>query len=317
MTGIVTSSTLAPEVLLSAALDMLAVPTPKMIHNIAAKFDQLDANSGQALVRSRYNPLPTATVPLGNSGLPPPPTSISRVDLQAKPSFYGQYIPVNEQVILQNQDNVPANIVKRLGVSLRQTEDELTRYMFESTASFINCVNGTNGDNPTDLSRPDLNEVVSVLEDNDALTITDSIEGEDRYGTAPVRDAYIVMCNSKLIKDLENVPGFVPKAAYPNQDRVLREEWCTIGNFRFMTSSIGSKTLNASTNGNDIYNMFCCGIESYTVIGQDGYSAQMIYRPPILVGPLAQNAEMGWKMAQVPQIDNDAWVINLRATLSV
>lgn len=35
----------------------------------------------------------------------------------------------------------------RLGVSLRQTEDTLTRDMLASTASFINCVGGTNGKN--------------------------------------------------------------------------------------------------------------------------------------------------------------------------
>ena len=33
----------------------------------------------------------------------------------------------------------------RLGVSLRQTEDQLTRDMLASTASFINCTGGTNG----------------------------------------------------------------------------------------------------------------------------------------------------------------------------
>lgn len=33
----------------------------------------------------------------------------------------------------------------RLGVSLRQTEDELTRDMLASTAAFINCTAGTNG----------------------------------------------------------------------------------------------------------------------------------------------------------------------------
>ncbi len=34
---------------------------------------------------------------------------------------------------------------QRLGVSLRQTEDEITRNMLQSTASFINCVAGANG----------------------------------------------------------------------------------------------------------------------------------------------------------------------------
>jgi hypothetical protein len=34
---------------------------------------------------------------------------------------------------------------QRLGVSLRQTEDQLMRDMLASTASFINCVNGSDG----------------------------------------------------------------------------------------------------------------------------------------------------------------------------
>lgn len=33
----------------------------------------------------------------------------------------------------------------RLGVSLRQTEDQLMRDMLASTASFVNCVSGVNG----------------------------------------------------------------------------------------------------------------------------------------------------------------------------
>ena len=33
----------------------------------------------------------------------------------------------------------------RLGVSLRQTEDQLTRDMLAATASFINCTGGVNG----------------------------------------------------------------------------------------------------------------------------------------------------------------------------
>lgn len=46
---------------------------------------------------------------------------------------------------MQNQDPVLNEAARRLGVSLRQTEDQLTRDMLASTASFINCVGGING----------------------------------------------------------------------------------------------------------------------------------------------------------------------------
>jgi N4-gp56 family major capsid protein len=274
-------------------------------------------NGGTILRMRRYNPLNTATVPLGNSGVYPPPQQLTAIDIDAKISFYGTYVIINEQVTLQNQDPVLNEAAQRLGVSLRQTEDELTRNMLASTASFINCVNGTNGDNPTEIARADVDEVIKTLAGNNAYTISDSIEGEDKFGTAPVRDAYFAMCSTDLIGDLERVTGFIAKAQYPNQDKTLRPEWCSISNLRVLLSSIGSTTPNDSLNGATVYNIFVAGMEGYACIEQDGYSAQFIYRPPIYDGPLALNASVGYKFAEVPRITNDAWIINLRATLSI
>lgn len=206
---------------------------------------------------------------------------------------------------------------QRLGVSLRQTEDELTRNMLQATASFINATGGTNGDNPTEIARSDVDEVIKTLAGNNAYTISDSIEGEDKFGTAPVRDAYFAMTHTDLIGDLERVTGFIAKAQYPNQDKTLRPEWGSISNVRFLLSSIGSITPNASLNGANVYNIFVAGMEAYACIEQDGYSAQFIYRPPIYDGPLALNASVGYKFAEVPRITNDAWIINLRVTLSL
>ena len=202
----------------------------------------------------------------------------------------------------------------RLGVSLRQTEDELTRNMLASTASSINCTGGVNGDNPTELTRSDVDEIVRLLLDNDAYTIMDNIEGADKFGTAPVRDAYFALCSTQLTGDLDNVPGFIHKNQYPAPMDALRSEWGAIGNLRFLVSSIGSVSLNASANGSDVYNIFCVGMEAYACIEQDGYSASFIYRPPIYDGPLALNASVGYKFAEVPRITNDLWVLNLRAT---
>lgn len=171
-------------------------------------------------------------------------------------------------------------------------------------------------DNPTEITRSDVDEVIRTLADANAYTIAEHIEGEDKFGTAPVRDAYFALSSTQLIGDLEQVQGFIAKAQYPSPQHALRPEWGSVSNLRFLLSSIGSTTANASANGNDIFNIFCVGMEAYACIEQDGYSAQFIYRPPIYDGPLALNASVGYKFAQVPRITNDAWVINLRTTLS-
>ena len=314
--SITTTTTLPAPVQQSFSYKLLSVPTPYFIHRIPAMLKRMPRNGGTVLRMRRYNALPVSKVPLGNSGVTPPPVNLTAINIDAEMDFYGQYIILNEQVTLQNQDPVLNEAAQRLGVSLRQTEDELVRDMLAATASFINCTGGSNGDNPTDINRSDVDNVIRTLAGNNAYTISDNIEGEDRFGTAPVRDAYFALCSTDLIGDLENVSGFIAKAQYPSPMHALRPEWGSISNLRFLLSSIGSSTAAASLLGSRGYNIFCVGLEAYAIIEQDGYSSQFIYRPPIYDSPLALNASVGWKMAQVPRITNDAWVINLRATLA-
>lgn len=142
------------------------------------------------------------------------------------------------------------------------------------------------------------------------------IKGESNSLTAPVRDSYLALGHTDMIGQLDSVTGFLQKWSYPNQDSTMEPEWGTVANIRYLLSSVGSVASNSSALGADVYNLFHCGREGYTSIEQDGYSASFIYRPPIFDGALALNANVGWKMAEVPQIDNDAWVINLRTTLA-
>jgi N4-gp56 family major capsid protein len=313
--SITTTSTLPAPVQQSFSYKLLAVPVPNMIHKIPAMLKVMPRNGGTTLRMRRYNPLATSMVPLGNSGVTPPPQNLTAIDIDAKISFYGTYVQLNEQVTLQNQDPVLNECAARLGVSLRQTEDQLTRDMLASTASFINCTAGINGDNPTELTRSDIDDVVRALLGNNAYTILDHIEGEDKFGTAPVRDAYFALCHTDLTKNLDGVSGFIQKNQYPSPMNALRSEWGAVGNLRFLISSIGSITQSASNLGANVYNIFCVGMEAYACIEQDGYSASFIYRPPIYDGPLALNASVGYKFAEVPRITNDLWVLNLRCTL--
>jgi len=188
--------------------------------------------------------------------------------------------------------------------------------MLAATAAFANCVGGVDGDNPTEITRSDVDYVVRTLRGNNAYSFVTGVEGENKFGTAPVRDAYFGLGHTNLIGQLDNVNGFIQKWNYPNQQSTLDAEWGTVANVRFLLSSIGSVTPDASMLGADVYNIFCVGRESYAAVEQDGYSAQFIYRPPIYDGPLALNASVGYKFAEVPRILNDQWLLNLRCTLA-
>lgn len=314
---ITTTSNLPPPVQQWFDDVLLSRPEPLLIHNKMAMKKRLPYRSGTTVRYRRYNTLARATVPLGPSGITPPPQTLSALDIDAKMDWYGTYVIITDQVTIQNQDPVLNETASLLAQSLRETDDSLTKLMLESTASFINCVSGTNGDNPTELTRADIDAVIFALIGNSARMISDNIEGEDRFGTAPVRESYWVMCHSDILGNLENVDGFINTAQYPAQMNVLHAEWGSVGNSRWLYSPIGSFYANASALGNNLYNCFFTGREAYATIDQDGASAQFIYQG---LGsgndPLLQRQTAGYKFATVPRILNDAWLIALRATVA-
>ena len=62
---------------------------------------QMPRNGGTTLRMRRYNPLATAMVPLGNTGVTPPAQNLTAVDIDAKISFYGLLKGALELVLIR------------------------------------------------------------------------------------------------------------------------------------------------------------------------------------------------------------------------
>jgi N4-gp56 family major capsid protein len=183
--SITTTSLLSAPVQQSFSFKLLSVPVPYMIHKIPAELKSMPRNGGTTLRMRRYNPLAPAMVPLGNSGVNPPPQVLSSVNIDATMSFYGSYILLNEQVTLQSQDPVLNESAARLSVCLRQTEDQLMRDELVASSAMINATSGSDGDVPTEITRQDIDLVVRTLRNNMAYSFLSGVEGENRFGTAP------------------------------------------------------------------------------------------------------------------------------------
>lgn len=208
--------------------------------------------------------------------------------------------------------------VSVLGQSARETEDQLARSMFEGSAPPVNCTGGFNGDNPTNITPLDCSKVVRLLRAANAQFIMDMIEGENKFGTGPVRTAFFGLGHTNLSADLDQMVGFQNVASYANNSNLLQAEWGAQRNIRFLLSSVGSITPNASANLQDVYNIFIPGQDSYDMVDLDGYSLQFVYAPAEIASPrLRLYQTMGWKMAQVFNSTNTSWMANLRCTLAV
>lgn len=308
---------LPPEVQQSCDDILLSVKTPRLIHKLGAVTKELKEKGGSTLRMSRYDRLPTAPVPLGQDGAPIPSTPLARVDIDATVSIYGMYSAINQRVFLQNQDNVLSEVSELMGLSMRMTEDQLSRDALASGATQYWCVNGQNGDQPSNLSLPDIGEVTSGLLSNDAWMIFDREIGEDRFATAPVRDAYLAMGHTDLSQDLNNLNQFIPKWNYPNQNsQKLAAEWGSVNNVRFMLSSVGLKRPFASALGRTVYSVFVQGLEAVGCVYQDNFSARIIYKGPEFSDALQQNITIGYTFSEVTRVLNDLWISQMLCTLN-
>jgi len=312
----VTTSTLPAPVQIYYDRVLLSMEEPNLIHSKAAMKKNLASRSGNTIRMERYDDIGSATVPLGNTGVTPPSKSMSSIFVDAKINFFGTWVEINEQVELTSQSQVLNQRAKLLGRSMRQTEDDLIRDLLATTAFAIFAVGGLSGDSPTEITLSDIQDCVKSLLNHDAKTVASSLEASNKFGTAPVPNAYIGMGNSNLSSTLENINGFLGTHEYGSKGMIDMAEWGTVGRVRFLLSSRGSVSPNASALGNDVYNTLIAGMEAYTTIGLESNNAKFLYHSTAVAGgPLELNSTGGWKMSHGQAITNDAWICNLKSTV--
>lgn len=305
---------MAPELPVQAAEDLLSTPMFNLIHSFGVDLHYAESYIGRNYRMSRFNRLSTEGGELDGSGIDPAPEVPVRTDVDAKTEIFAKSIVVNEQVILWENSKTLTKFTALLGQWLREKEDLLMRDLFASSVSYINATGGINGDQPSNISLRDVNNIETILSGNDAKTMLSDLQATLRFGTAGVRDAFIALCHTNLQSDLQQVQGVLLKSAYPTQEGIRPEEYCSISRFRFFTSSKGIKTPGISSRGNSIYSIPMYGLESAAKIEQNNYTATIGYRPPWVVSSVGQNSQLYAKFAIGRAITNQNWVSGLNVT---
>src|SRR3990167_362390 len=312
--GITNINNMAPELPLQFSEDLLSTPMFNLIHSFGADLHYAESNVGKTTRMSRYERLSTDGGQLDGSGIDPAPEVPVRSDVDATMEIYAKTIVINEQVTLYENDKVLTKFTALLGQWLREKEDLLMRDLLASSVSYINATGGINGDQPSEISRQDINNIERILLGNEARTMLESIDAENKFGTAPTRDAFIALASTDIVSDLQNVSGVLLKNAYPNQSGLRPEEYFSVSRFRFFVSSKSAKSPGASLLGATVYSIPMYGLEAFAKIEQNNYSAVLGYRPPYVVSSVAQNSQLYGKFAIARAITNQNWISGLNVT---
>ena len=312
--GITNINNMAPELPLQFSEDLLSTPMFNLIHSFGSDLHYAESHIGKTTRMSRYERLSTDGGQLDGSGIDPAPEVVVRSDIDATMEIYAKTVVINEQVTLYENDKVLTKFTALLGQWMREKEDLLMRDLYASSVSYINAVGGINGDQPSEISRNDINNIERILLGNDARTMLEGIDAMDKFGTAPTRDAFIALASTDITPDLQNVQGVLLKNAYPNQEGLRPEEYCSVSRFRFFVSSKAAKIPGASLQGRTVYTIPMYGLEAAAKIEQNNYSATLGYRPPYVVSSVAQNSQLYAKFAIARAITNQNWISGLNVT---
>lgn len=312
--GITNIQNMAPELPLQFSEDLLSTPMFNLIHSFGADLHFAEAHIGRNIRMSRYEKLSTNGGQLDGSGIDPAPEVVTRTDIDAKVEIYAKTVVINEQVVLWENDKVLTKFTALLGQWLREKEDLLMRDLYASSVSYINAVGGVNGLQPSEISRNDVNNIERILLGNDARTMLEVIEAEDKFSTGPTRDSFIALASTDITSDLQNVQGVLLKNAYPEQEGLRPEEYCSVSRFRFFVSSKAASIPGAASDGSTVYTIPMYGLEAAAKIEQNNYTALLGYRPPYVVSSVAQNSQLYAKFAIGRAITNQNWVSGLNVT---
>lgn len=197
-------------------------------------------------------------------------------------------------------------------------EDLILRDYLLSVAPQIFAGGGSNGDVPTNLGMTDFSLVATTLDTNNALKFMSGIEGENKFGTGPVRASYFMLASTELQSDFDALvgSGFISSWNYPSRSNALLSEYGSAYNIRVLTSSESAVARGASSLAADVYYNPVLGRQAVTHIAQDGYSMQLIYRGPEYSGMLQQNATLAVKFMQSQAITQETAIRLLVCTRS-
>jgi len=312
--GITNINNMAPELPVQAAEDLLSTPMFNLIHSFGVDLHHAESYIGKTTRLSRFESLNTEGGQLDGSGIDPASEVPVRTDIDATMEIYAKSIVTNEQVILYENSKTLTKFTALLGQWLREKEDLLMRDLFSSSVSYINATGGLNGDQPSNPSLNDINNIENILLGNDARSMLTNLEASTKIGTGGVRDAFIALANTNLCADLQKVQGVLLKNAYPSQEGIRPEEYCSISRFRFFVSSKGAKTPGISLRGNTVYTIPMYGLEAAAKIEQNNYTAVIGYRPPWVVSSVGQNSGLYAKFAIARAITNQNWISGLNCT---
>jgi N4-gp56 family major capsid protein len=286
---------------------------PRFVFNNFGQVRMMPQKNTSRLAFRRQENLNSDPVVL-TEGVSPAFDQVFNFDVEVELQQYGKVVALSDKVIISVEDDTAVETADNLNQAMHGMLDKVTRDTLASTATRIQAANGVNGNAITEVTQDDAELALDYLYQNDAEKMAPVIEGQNRFGTAPIDEAYWVLSDVDMRQDWKALESFIPTGQYPSQMSVLQAEFGAIDEGRIVLSSQGSVDLTTSP---ATYNNFFVSNGFYAHSGIDEVAAEMIIKE---LGQgddaLNQRQTMGFKAFFGALVLDDNFGVNLQTTLA-
>jgi len=285
---------------------------PNIVHNNFGRSFTLPKKSTDTFNMRRQENLNSDPVVLPEDG-DPVPERIVKFDVSVTPQEFGKVVLLSRKVLLLVEDDTANETADNLSQCMHTMLDKVTRGVWGSSVPQISCLNGSNGNAITELTQIDVNRAIAYLDENNTEKMTPTIDGSSRFGTGPVEASFWVVSHVKLKPDIRALDAFSPTSMYGAQESVLKAEFGSTDEARWVTTTLASVT----TDSPPVYSNTFVGSNAYGYVTIEEASTEMIMKPLGFNDYLNRFQSMGFSAFFNAAILDDSHIVTALSTKAV
>jgi N4-gp56 family major capsid protein len=301
--------------------------------SVLAKFGlakPLPKNKTDTIKYRRPVPFDALTAPLAE-GVTPTPGGMSYEDVTVQLLQWGDLYGITDKIADTHEDPILKDMEMLCGEQAQKTLERILWNKIKAGTSVGYSNGSARTDVNTAISINDQRLAVRQLQAMKAKKITKILSGSTSVGTTPIEAAYIAVTHTNMEADIRGLSGFTPVAEYGSRMPVCAEEFGSVEDVRYITSSElepfedagaahGSAVLSTTGTLSDVYPVIYFGAEAYGLVPLKGAGAitPTVLNPgtPDKSDPLGQRGYVGWKAYFNATILNQNWIYRIEAAAS-
>ena len=321
----------SPRVGIIAISQFLKHAEHPIVFNKLGQIERVPKNKGQTIKWRRWVPFDPITTPL-TEGVTPSSQKLAVVDVTASLGQYGNWSEITDVIQDTHEDPILQGMMQIHGQQASESFETLTYLTLRAGTNVVYANGSARNAVNTKISLGKVRSAVRTLNKNKCRKKTTILAPSVNYKTQAIEAAYVAVCHTDLEPDIRDLPGFVPVSQYGSRQTICPQEFGSVENVRFITTTIatpfadaggldGDAVLSTTGTNADVYPVLIFGEDAYGTVALKGKdSAEILVRNPGKPengNELGQRGSVGWKGWHVAARLNEAWMVRLEVAATL